>query len=72
MAVLSQYDYIFAIGTFFALLDVFNNGAVRLLLPDPTFQVLTTAVERCCQLLGHQCLLEVDLLPMGYGPCRGL
>ncbi|CAO1636545.1 unnamed protein product [Parajaminaea phylloscopi] len=27
MAVLSQYDYIFAIGTFFALLDGFNNGA---------------------------------------------
>jgi sodium-dependent phosphate transporter len=27
MAVLSQYDYVFAIGTFFALLDAFNNGA---------------------------------------------
>lgn len=27
MAVLSQYDYIFAIGTFFAMLDAFNNGA---------------------------------------------
>lgn len=27
MAVLSQYDYIFAIGTFFALLDAYNNGA---------------------------------------------
>jgi sodium-dependent phosphate transporter len=24
---LSQYDYVFAIGTFFALLDAFNNGA---------------------------------------------
>ena len=24
---LSQFDYIFAIGTFFALLDAFNNGA---------------------------------------------
>ncbi|KAL2133027.1 hypothetical protein VTI74DRAFT_2999 [Chaetomium olivicolor] len=26
-AVLSQYDYVFAIGTFFALLDAYNNGA---------------------------------------------
>ncbi|KAL8653824.1 MAG: hypothetical protein Q9226_003685 [Calogaya cf. arnoldii] len=25
--VLSQFDYIFAVGTFFALLDAFNNGA---------------------------------------------
>jgi hypothetical protein len=25
--VLTQYDYIFAIGTLFALLDAFNNGA---------------------------------------------
>jgi len=24
---LSQYDYIFAIGTFFAMLDAYNNGA---------------------------------------------
>jgi hypothetical protein len=24
---MEQYDYIFAIGTFFALLDAFNNGA---------------------------------------------
>ncbi|KAJ9604485.1 hypothetical protein H2200_011321 [Cladophialophora chaetospira] len=27
MAVLSQYDYVFAIGTLFALLDAYNNGA---------------------------------------------
>ncbi|KAF2271356.1 sodium/phosphate symporter [Westerdykella ornata] len=27
MAVLSQYNYVFAIGTFFALLDAYNNGA---------------------------------------------
>lgn len=24
---LSQYDYVFAIGTFFAMLDAYNNGA---------------------------------------------
>jgi solute carrier family 20 (sodium-dependent phosphate transporter) len=29
MAVLSQYDYIFAIGTLFALLDAYNNGASK-------------------------------------------
>ncbi|KAK4615797.1 Phosphate-repressible phosphate permease pho-4 [Fulvia fulva] len=27
MPVLSQYDYVFAIGTFFAMLDAYNNGA---------------------------------------------
>lgn len=27
MAVLSEYTYIFVIGTFFALLDAYNNGA---------------------------------------------
>ena len=27
MAVLAQYNYVFAIGTFFALLDAYNNGA---------------------------------------------
>ena len=25
--VLSEYTYVFAIGTFFAMLDAFNNGA---------------------------------------------
>jgi hypothetical protein len=25
--VLSQYDYVFAIGTLFAMLDAYNNGA---------------------------------------------
>lgn len=29
--VLEQYDYVFAIGTFFAMLDAFNNGASKLL-----------------------------------------
>ena len=27
MAVLHEYDYIFAIGTMFAMLDAYNNGA---------------------------------------------
>jgi sodium-dependent phosphate transporter len=27
MPYLNQFDYVFAIGTFFALLDAFNNGA---------------------------------------------
>lgn len=26
---LDQYSYVFAIGTFFALLDAFNNGASK-------------------------------------------
>lgn len=29
MPVLSQYDYVFAIGTFFAMLDAYNNGASK-------------------------------------------
>lgn len=29
---LTQYTYVFAIGTFFALLDAFNNGASEWLL----------------------------------------
>lgn len=37
MAYLHQYDYIFAIGTFFALLDAFNNGASALSLPKLSF-----------------------------------
>jgi sodium-dependent phosphate transporter len=27
MARLEQYNYVFAIGTFFAMLDAYNNGA---------------------------------------------
>jgi sodium-dependent phosphate transporter len=27
MPKLTQYNYVFAIGTFFALLDAYNNGA---------------------------------------------
>jgi sodium-dependent phosphate transporter len=29
MPVLTQYTYVFAIGTFFALLDAYNNGASK-------------------------------------------
>jgi hypothetical protein len=29
MAKLTQYNYVFAIGTFFALLDAYNNGASK-------------------------------------------
>lgn len=32
--VLHEYTYIFAIGTCFALLEAFNNGASTLLTPD--------------------------------------
>lgn len=31
--VLHQYDYVFAIGTLFAMLDAYNNGASK---SDPT------------------------------------
>jgi sodium-dependent phosphate transporter len=32
MARLTQYNYVFAIGTFFAMLDAYNNGASMYLL----------------------------------------
>ena len=31
---LDKYTYVFAIGTFFALLDAFNNGASKYALPS--------------------------------------
>jgi sodium-dependent phosphate transporter len=33
--VLHQYSYVFAIGTFFAMLDAYNNGASQSLTPLP-------------------------------------
>ena len=33
--VLSAYTYVFVIGTFFSLLEAYNNGASKLLLPPP-------------------------------------
>ena len=35
MAVLSEYNYLFAIGTLFALLDAYNNGASELPAQSP-------------------------------------
>jgi len=34
MPKLTQYNYVFAIGTFFAMLDAYNNGASTY-QPDP-------------------------------------
>jgi sodium-dependent phosphate transporter len=31
---LTQYNYVFAIGTFFAMLDAYNNGASTCRLPS--------------------------------------
>lgn len=33
MAVLEEYTYIFALGTIFALLEAFNNGASKSIKP---------------------------------------
>jgi hypothetical protein len=35
--VLSEYTHIFAIGTIFALLEAFNNGASTCPLPNPGY-----------------------------------
>lgn len=37
---LTQYNYVFAIGTFFAMLDAYNNGA-------STYQALVTQGAYC-------------------------
>ena len=43
MARLTQYNYVFAIGTFFAMLDAYNNGAsMYRLLPLPCPHTNTT------------------------------
>jgi hypothetical protein len=39
---LSQYTYIFVIGTFFAMLDAFNNGASAYLRTPPLDIVMLT------------------------------
>lgn len=38
---LSQYDYIFGIGTVFAMLDAYNNGASESHVLADTLQLLT-------------------------------
>jgi hypothetical protein len=40
MPVLSEYDYVFAIGTMFALLEAYNNGASTSSLPTRAFAFL--------------------------------
>jgi hypothetical protein len=67
---LTQYTYVFAIGTFFALLEAYNNGASMLLHPyfDRLLRQLTLSHRRCCQRLGHQCLLPLRHLPASHGP----
>jgi sodium-dependent phosphate transporter len=46
MAVLSQYDYVFAIGTLFALLDAYNNGASKFPVQLPTSKDSTDRLAR--------------------------
>lgn len=71
MVYLNQYDYIFAIGTLFALLDAFNNGASEylgtLLYPAKRYLPLTGSdlqpfCRRCSQFLGDQRLVAVHQL----------
>lgn len=64
---LHQYDYIFGIGTVFAMLDAYNNGASMSPVMQRRSSFLTIS-RRCRQLLGHQCLLEIRLVPLGHGP----
>jgi len=71
--VLTEYTYVFAIGTFFAMLDAFNNGASKyyqhFLTVGYTYihAVTDSHGRRCCKRLGDQCLVEVHHLPTGHG-----
>jgi hypothetical protein len=42
---LDQYTYVFAIGTFFALLDAFNNGASKSFQHPATRQVTDSETD---------------------------
>jgi hypothetical protein len=44
MAKLTKYNYVFAIGTFFALLDAYNNGASKYTSPE-TFKFDTNNIK---------------------------
>ena len=73
MAVLSQFDYIFAIGTFFALLDAFNNGASKCLGPSVLgLHDTELYLRRRSQCMGNQCIFQVHLIQMGHGLCHGV
>lgn len=81
MPYLHQYDYIFGIGTVFAMLDAYNNGASEYTytlsglqwsmafstVPIPVLIDILLFFRRCSQLLGDQCVLPVHLLPSGHG-----
>jgi hypothetical protein len=44
MAVLTEYTYVFAIGTMFALLEAYNNGAsMSIIFPRAHVTLLTPA-----------------------------
>jgi hypothetical protein len=63
---LHEYDYVFAIGTLFAMLDAYNNGASKSLPLYVTLaaihhiQILIRSLcRRCRKLLGYQRLIPV-------------
>lgn len=73
MAQLDQYTYVFVIGTFFAMLDAYNNGASEYPAP-PTLLcfsmggwMLTRLDRRCGQRVGDECVVEVHLVQTGHG-----
>ena len=53
---LDQYTYVFAIGTFFALLDAYNNGASKYSL---AFLNVIVCTFRVCFLWAHNRLVQL-------------
>jgi sodium-dependent phosphate transporter len=52
--VLSDYTYVFVIGTFFAMLDAYNNGASTFILTStPPASMHTNVYRRCGQCMGY-------------------
>jgi hypothetical protein len=68
--VMTEFTYVFAIGTFFALLEAYNNGASTLHLPG-TIHIRIFANQpprRCRQRVGYVCVLSFRHIPASYGP----
>ena len=60
--VLSEYPYVFVIGTFFAMLDIYNNGA-----NDVANSWATSVASRSVTYI--QAVCHPGVLPHFFGQC---
>jgi hypothetical protein len=70
MAVLTQYDYLFAIGTIFAFLDAWNIGSSCLcLLSFCDSSLILLRCQRCCQLVRNVGCIPLTYHEASYDDC---